>query len=122
MVWNKKEGKNINIRKPRKEVLGDIMSQNSGLNIVSPAALTMPSNLQQPNGDHLFTNGDAIGGTTKGYKAILQGDDGFQHLSKPQQDVLLLHGPRQKYSLETTEIPDLTSDREILVQVCEHVT
>ena len=45
-------------------------------------------------------------------------DDAFQHLPKPQQDILQLHGPRQKYSLEKAgEIPELRSDREILVQV-----
>lgn len=45
-------------------------------------------------------------------------DDTFQHLPKPQQDILQLHGPRQKYCLEKAgEIPELRSDREILVQV-----
>ena len=47
-------------------------------------------------------------------------DDFFQHLAKPQQDVLLLHGPRQKYALEkNSQIPELRSDREILIQVRE---
>ena len=45
-------------------------------------------------------------------------DDLFQHLAKPQQDVLLLHGPRQKYALEkNAQLPELRSDREILIQV-----
>lgn len=45
-------------------------------------------------------------------------DHEFLKLSKPQQDVLLLHGPRQRYTLEKTHaIPELHSDREILVQV-----
>lgn len=44
--------------------------------------------------------------------------DEFIKLDRPQQDVLLLHGPRQKYSLEKArDIPELRSDREILIQV-----
>lgn len=44
--------------------------------------------------------------------------DEFLKLSKPQQDVLLLHGPRQKYTLEpATDIPELHDERELLVQV-----
>ena len=43
--------------------------------------------------------------------------DEFLKLSKPQPDVLLLHGPGKRYSLERSqEIPDLHDDREILVQ------
>ena len=43
--------------------------------------------------------------------------DEFLKLSKPQQDVLLLHGPGKRYSLEKAQdIPDLHDDREILVQ------
>lgn len=45
-------------------------------------------------------------------------DDAFQHLPKPQQEILQLHGPRQKYCLDKAgEIPELRSEREILVQV-----
>lgn len=45
-------------------------------------------------------------------------NDAFQHLPKPQQEILQLHGPRQRYCLEKAgEIPELQSDREILVQV-----
>ena len=45
-------------------------------------------------------------------------EDQFLKLSKPQQDILLLHGPRQKYSLERAkDIPELQRDDEILVQV-----
>lgn len=48
-------------------------------------------------------------------------DELFQHLPKLQQEILLLHGPRQKYSLETDgHIPDVRSEREILVQVSVH--
>lgn len=44
--------------------------------------------------------------------------DQFQLRSNPQQDVLLLHGPGQKYSLHKTgRIPELRSEREILIQV-----
>lgn len=45
-------------------------------------------------------------------------DNAFQHLPKPQQEILQLHGPRQKYCLDKAgEIPELRSEREILVQV-----
>lgn len=45
-------------------------------------------------------------------------EDEFLKLSKPQQDVLLLHGPGKRYSLERAqELPELKHDREILVQV-----
>lgn len=45
-------------------------------------------------------------------------EDEFLRLPAPQQDILLLHGPRQKYSLERAkDIPELRGDREILVQV-----
>lgn len=73
------------------------------------------------------------GGSTNGYTNGVNGDtpytngyaqlshnkhDEFIRLDSPQQDVLLLHGPRQKYSLEKAqEIPELRSDREILIQV-----
>lgn len=44
--------------------------------------------------------------------------DEFLRLESPQQDMLLLHGPRQKYSLEKAkDIPELRKDDEILVQV-----
>ena len=44
-------------------------------------------------------------------------EDEFLRLDKPQQDLLLLHGPRQKYTLERAkEIPELRGDDEILVQ------
>jgi hypothetical protein len=44
--------------------------------------------------------------------------DEFLRLDAPQQDLLLLHGPRQKYKLEKSQdLPVLQGDREILVQV-----
>jgi NADPH:quinone reductase-like Zn-dependent oxidoreductase len=44
-------------------------------------------------------------------------DDEFLRLDQPQQDLLLLHGPRQKYTLEKARgIPELRGDDEILVQ------
>lgn len=56
------------------------------------------------------------GASTNG--SNLKEDDFFLKLSKPQQDVLLLHGPGKRYSLETAqEVPELKHDREILVQV-----
>ena len=45
-------------------------------------------------------------------------EDEFPKLSNPQQNVLLLHGPRQRYTLEESkDIPELRTDRELLVQV-----
>ncbi|KAF9633807.1 Alcohol dehydrogenase superfamily zinc-containing [Lasiodiplodia theobromae] len=45
-------------------------------------------------------------------------DDDFLKLGHPQQDLLLLHGPRQKHALEKSkEIPPLKSDDELLIQV-----
>lgn len=44
--------------------------------------------------------------------------DEFLRLEGPQQDILLLHGPRKKYSLERgQDIPDLQRDDEVLIQV-----
>lgn len=63
------------------------------------------------NGDVLKANGNVD---------LSHDEDAFQHLPNRQQEILLLHGPRQKYCLETTgEIPELRSEREILVQVSE---
>lgn len=92
----------------------------------------MPSIFQHSNGSNALTlqqsNGNLkvdrnenvdspkLNGHTNGH----QDHDAFQHLPKPQQDVLLLHGPRQKYSLHSTgEIPELRAEREILIQVVE---
>ena len=79
----------------------------------------MPSILSVKNGNTKpQTNGDSNPPKTNGYWNGDHDDDGFQHLPKPQQNILQLHGPRQKYSLEKAgEIPELRSDREILVQV-----
>lgn len=50
------------------------------------------------------------------------GNDTFQRLPKQQQDVLVLHGPRQKYSLKTTgEVPELRSERELLIQARQYI-
>jgi len=76
------------------------------------------------NGFHSNTNGQSNGygngrtnGATNGV-SHRSSDDEFLRLSSPQQDVLLLHGPRQKYSLEKAkDIPELRGDDEILVQV-----
>jgi NADPH:quinone reductase-like Zn-dependent oxidoreductase len=82
------------------------------------------------NGDYSKANGYAVNGNGKGYangyangtassrSYSTDNDDEFLRLSSPQQDVLLLHGPRQKYSLEKAkEIPELQKDDEVLVQV-----
>ena len=58
------------------------------------------------------TNGAKVGFYTNGHH------DPFQHRPKPQQNVLLLHGPGQKYSLHKTgQVPELRSEREILIKV-----
>ena len=87
--------------------------------------------VSSPNGTKLSpfssltnTPSAAVNGGSNGY--INGHDSGVSHsatdefikLDQPQQDVLLLHGPRQRYSLEKAqEIPELREDREILVQV-----
>ena len=95
------------------------------------AIATMPTEAHQENGDvspishqsneasKSHTNGKLDLTKANGRVVVNRDHDLFQHLSKPQQDVLLLHGPRQKYSLQTTgQIPELRAEREILVQVC----
>ena len=67
-------------------------------------------------------NGNGVVITANGHANVLHDGDAFQHLPKPQQDVLLLHGPRQRYSLQTTgQIPELRSEREVLIQVRRHL-
>lgn len=56
-------------------------------------------------------------GLAKVEASAVHDEDEFLRLEKPQQDLLLLHGPRQKYTLEKSkEIPELHGDDEILVQ------
>ena len=77
----------------------------------------MPSALHQESIAKPQMNGDENASKTNGH---LDGDheNTFQHLPKPQQDILQVHGPRQKYCLDKAgEIPELRSEREILVQV-----
>lgn len=64
------------------------------------------------------TNGVTNGDRPEANGSASESDDEFLRLSKPQQDVLLLKGPAQRYSLEQAQdVPDLKHDREILVQV-----
>ena len=77
----------------------------------------MPSTMYQESIAKPQINGDNNTSKTNGH---LDGDDEytFQHLPKPQQEILQLHGPRQRYRLEKAgDIPELRSEREILVQV-----
>ena len=77
----------------------------------------MPSTLYHESIAKLQTNGVDNASKTNGH---LDGEDEntFQHLSKPQQEILQLHGPRQRYRLDKAgDIPELRSEREILVQV-----
>ena len=77
----------------------------------APFASLSPRISGSPNG---YINGAASNNTTRSSA----GDDEFLRLSKPQQDVLLLHGPGKRYSLERqNDLPALQNDREILVQV-----
>lgn len=96
----------------------------SSLSISGPPAANGYAN-GHTNG---YTNGHSEGTTTTngitGNTPYTNGTpqpnhhDEFLKLDQPQQDVLLLHGPRQKYSLEKAqEIPELRADREILIQV-----
>ncbi|KAM3424749.1 hypothetical protein BST61_g6733 [Cercospora zeina] len=68
-----------------------------------------------PNGHGNGVNGHSNANGTRS-PAVAQ--DEFLRLDAPQQDLLLLHGPRQKYKLEkSSSIPELQGDREILIQV-----
>lgn len=70
----------------------------------------------RPRYDISAVNGYAHGRADSHDRAIQ--DDEFLRLASPQQELLLLHGPRQKYSLERAkDIPDLRRDDEVLVQV-----
>ncbi len=77
----------------------------------------MPSAVFETNGIvKPFLNGDKFIAKTQNYENGRH--DHFQHVPKSQQEVLLLHGPGQRYSLHREgQIPELTSDREILIQV-----
>ena len=77
----------------------------------------MPSAVFETNGIVKPTvNGESHRAEIDGHKG--RHHDLSQHLSKSQQDVLLLHGPGQRYSLHKEgEIPELQSDREILIRV-----
>lgn len=98
------------------------------------SSLLSASKSGQTNGYSNGTTNGATNGATNGYSngysnsfpKVPQANgvstppikDEFIRLETPQQDVLLLHGPRQRYSLEKAhDIPELRSDREILIQV-----
>lgn len=93
---------------------------------------TTPNGSQSASWASLNGLGKAINGhteNTNGYShnhshdaangnGTFNGGDEFLRLDTPKQDVLVLHGPRQKYSLErATDIPALKSDDELLIQV-----
>lgn len=64
------------------------------------------------------TNGTNGVVETVGSALYTADDDNALKLGAPHQDVLLLHGPRQKYALEKSkEIPSLKGDDELLIQV-----
>lgn len=69
--------------------------------------------------DQTLANGLSSVGLSNGNgtSAHSHHEDEFLRLDKPQQDLLLLHGPRQKYTLEKAkDIPELRGDDEVLVQ------
>ena len=72
-------------------------------------------NLEEQPSDLVKSNtNDDTNGQSEGDQEI--GVSQFD--SKTQQEILLLHGPGQKYHLETNgQIPELRQDREILIQV-----
>lgn len=74
---------------------------------------------QQSHGTN-GVNGNAkpsLNGLLNGKTNGTSNEDEFLRLDEPQQDLLLLHGPRQKYTLERAkDIPELRRDDEILVQ------
>ncbi|KAF2720880.1 GroES-like protein, partial [Polychaeton citri CBS 116435] len=96
---------------------------------------SLPFNTRQPSSKEALTNGHDATTSNSSFKNLVNGDakangytnghtkslskhhDSFLKLSEPQQDLLLLHGPRQKYSLEASDIPELRDDDEILIQV-----
>lgn len=84
------------------------------------ASLNTGSSIVNGNG-YSHTNGHVNGHTNGHLNGLTNGhstEDEFLKLDKPQQDLLLLHGPRQKYSLEKSkDIPALEGEREILIQV-----
>ena len=105
-------------------VEGDVQRNLQQRRELTPTIVTMPSIIQQTNGYNevdksIENNGaDRDGNTVDNPTERYDDEDVFQHLAKPQQDVLLLHGPRQKYALEkNAQVPELRSDREILIQV-----
>jgi NADPH:quinone reductase-like Zn-dependent oxidoreductase len=84
---------------------------------------TLPNGVNgYANGAYTPTSNGVANSHANGYTNVaatkLEEDDEFLKLSSPQQDILLLHGPRQKYSLEhSANIPELRGDSEVLVQV-----
>lgn len=77
-----------------------------------PFSSLSPRHSRQNTG---YTNGVPQGVNSP---ALIDKSDEFLQLSQPQQDVLLLHGPGKRYSLEKQkDIPTLKTDREVLIQV-----
>ena len=67
---------------------------------------------------HAYSNAKSNGHGTHSGDTNGTHNDEFLKLDTPQQDVLMLHGPRQRYSLEKAQkIPELKNDREMLIQV-----
>ncbi|WPH01679.1 putative GroES-like superfamily, Luciferase-like domain, alcohol dehydrogenase-like protein [Acrodontium crateriforme] len=82
------------------------------------ASLTNGTNGHVNGDSHSVTNGYTNGVNGHHVNGDSETKDEFLKLSAPQQDLLLLHGPGQKYSLErAANIPELRGDDEILVQV-----
>lgn len=66
----------------------------------------------------LIINGRAYGDGDTMFRRCLVDREEISRLPIAKQQVLLLHGPRQKYRLEPTHgIPALRSEDEVLVKV-----
>ena len=98
----------------------EVTSFSSATDNEAPFASLSPRIATEVNGHTNGFTSNAVNGQANGTQSTppFKETDQFLKLSQPQQDVLLLHGPGKRYSLERQRnIPDLKHDREILVQV-----
>lgn len=111
-----------------KEVLTGGAKKSAPFSSLSTASVSNGSSGSAKYSSSIPTNGHANGHINgfgsvdvpqaNGVRSPAAVKDEFIRLESPQQDVLLLHGPRQRYSLEKAQdIPELRTDREILIQV-----
>lgn len=84
-----------------------------------PSAIAQAEDIAQEKRTGNINNSELKQENDKSFQSHPQDtDESFQILPKPQQDILLLHGPGQRYRLEkASDIPELKSDQEVLIQV-----